>query len=772
MSTLYFNGLMMQEDELKMNRLIHVLHLEDDAIDAELIQEKLETAGLTCRIVRVQTRDEFEVAVRQRRHDIVLADFRLPMYDGMSALRLAQEVCPDIPFIFVSGTMGEEAVIEGLTKGATDYVLKQRLSRVAPAVRRALHEADNWRARRRAEEELRKLSRAVEQSTSTIIITDTQGYIEYANPQFTEVTGYPLEEALGEHTRFLRSGHTSPEVYKQLWNTIIAGTEWRGEFQNVKKNGELYWESASISPIKNADGVITHFLAVKEDITARKRAEAEREKLLAQIRQQAHEMQFIVDTVPEGIFLLSEDRRVRLTNPIAEEILVLLAPSWKNGRLDHLGSRPLQELLDSPPKGLWHEVESYGRYFEVAARPVEDDLNQPGWVFVLRDVTRERQIQRQVQSQERLAAVGQLAAGIAHDFNNTLAVIKLYAELLLRSTELSTRSQKKLQTIAQQTQRAADLIQQILDFSRQSFMEKQPLDLLPFLKELSKLLKRTLPENIQLKLNADRDEYIIQADPSRIQQVILNLALNARDAMPQGGTLTISMNTLRLAPDAVFPVSGMTSGEWIQVALSDNGTGMSPETLNHMFEPFFTTKEKGKGTGLGLAQVYGIVQGHEGFIDVVTELNRGTTFYLYFPAFFVEQCDTPRLLNKAVPQGQGQLVLVVEDDVSIRQALAESLTLLNYRVVEAGNGREALALLALHDNEVDLILSDAIMPEMDGIALFHVLREREMTTPFIIITGHGVEKGIENLRALGLRGCLTKPTDLLKLAELLQKTLT
>ncbi|MCA9874097.1 MAG: PAS domain S-box protein, partial [Anaerolineales bacterium] len=572
-----------------MNQLIHILHLEDDAVDAELIQEKLETAGLSCRIVYTQTRDEFEAALRQGGHDIILADFQLPMYDGMSALRLAQEVCPEIPFIFVSGTMGEEAVIEGLTKGATDYVLKQRLSRVAPAVRRALHEADNWRARQRAEEELRKLSRAVEQSASTIIITDTQGYIEYANPRFTDVTGYPLEEVLGEHTRFLGSGHTSPEVYKQLWNTIIAGKEWHGEFQNIKKNGELYWESASISPIKSADGIITHFLAVKEDITERKRAEVERERLLAQIRQQAQEVQFIIDTVPEGIFLLSEDRRVRLTNPIAEEILVLLAPGWKNGRLDHLGSRPLQELLNSPPKGLWHEVESYGRYFEVAARPVEDDLYQRGWVFVLRDVTRERQIQRQVQSQERLAAVGQLAAGIAHDFNNTLAVIKLYSEILLRSTELSTRSQKKLQIIAQQTQRAADLIQQILDFSRQSFMEKQPLDLLPFLKELNRLLKRTLPENIQLILNADRNEYIIQADPSRIQQVILNLALNARDAMPQGGTLTISLNTLQLAPDAVFPVLGMVPGEWVQVALSDSGTGMSPEILSHMFEPFFTT---------------------------------------------------------------------------------------------------------------------------------------------------------------------------------------
>jgi signal transduction histidine kinase/ActR/RegA family two-component response regulator len=427
-------------------------------------------------------------------------------------------------------------------------------------------------------------------------------------------------------------------------------------------------------------------------------------------------------------------------------------------------------LLTSPPKGLWHELEDDGRYFEVIARPVEDRSHHQGWVVVLRDVTRERQIQHQVQSQERLAAVGQLAAGIAHDFNNTLAVIRLYGELLLRSAELSPRDRERLQTVAQQTQRAADLIQQILDFSRQSLMDRQPLDLLPFLKELNKLLKRTLPENIRISLNANNEEYIIHADPTRIQQVILNLALNARDAMPQGGELAISLATLAFEPDAVFPVSGMTPGKWVRVTVSDNGTGMSSETLAHVFEPFFTTKERSKGTGLGLAQVYGIIQGHEGFIDVSTEVNRGTTFHLYFPAFTVEQYDAPILLEAALPQGQGQMILVVEDDASTRQALAESLDLLNYRVMEASNGREALTLLALHDNEVNLVLSDAIMPEMGGSALFHALREQGLTIPFIMLTGHAVEKEIEHLRDLGLRGWMTKPPDLPKLAGMLQKT--
>jgi two-component system cell cycle sensor histidine kinase/response regulator CckA len=471
------------------------------------------------------------------------------------------------------------------------------------------------------------------------------------------------------------------------------------------------------------------------------------------------------------MFLLSEDGHVRLTNPTAEEFLALLAPDWEDARLTSLAQRPLVELLTSPPKGLWHEVEGDGRYFEVIARPVEDGPDQRGWVFVLRDVTQERQIQRQVQSQERMAAVGQLAAGIAHDFNNSLAIIKLYTDLLLRSDEWPERAQKQLQIVAQQTQRAADLIQQILDFSRLSLMEKQPVDLLPFLKELVRLLKRTLPEDIHIKLNAAQNEYFIRADPSRIQQVILNLAFNARDAMPQGGNLSISLKALELAPKADFPVAGMGPGKWVQMAVTDNGAGISPEALGHIFEPFFTTKERGKGTGLGLAQVYGIVQSHGGFIDVVTEVNRGTVVYLYFPSISDEYNDMARLPEGEIPRGEGQMVLIVEDETALRQALAESLTLLNYKVMEASNGREALTLLALHSDEIDLVLSDAIMPEMGGIALFHALQERKLALPFVMMTGYAVEKDVENLRALGLHSWLAKPPDMVQLAQLLQRFL-
>lgn len=512
-------------------------------------------------------------------------------------------------------------------------------------------------------------------------------------------------------------------------------------------------------------------IRLKEEIAVRKKSEEEREQLLYQIRQQAKEVQFIIDTVPEGMFLLSENGHIRLANAIAEQYLTLLAPGWETAPLTRLGQSPLVDLMTSPPKGLWHDVGMGERLFEVIARPVENGPTNEGWVFVIRDVTREREIQQHLQAHERLAAVGQLAAGIAHDFNNTLAVIRLYTELLLRTLELPPRAEERLHILEQQTQRASDLIQQILDFSHQSVMERQPLNLLPFLKELIRLLRRTLPESIDIELDYAQGAYVIHADPSRIQQAVMNLAVNARDAMGEGGRLLIGLNSVRLEPGDLPPVPGMGPGEWILVSIADSGTGIPAEVVVHIFEPFFTTKERGQGTGLGLAQVYGIVQQHDGFIGVTTELGRGTTFQLYFPAFAVDCPEAAKPSAASLPQGQRQVVLVVEDEDAMRQALVESLTLLNYSVREARNGREALGILAQNNHEIALVLSDAVMPEMGGVALFHALRERGLTIPFVIVTGNAVEKDMENLRALGLYGWLKKPLELSKLAELLRQGL-
>jgi PAS domain S-box-containing protein len=546
--------------------------------------------------------------------------------------------------------------------------------------------------RHKQEREFRAL---VENSPDFIGRCDDSAHFVYVNPQLERLFDKPMTQIVG---------HTAPEILAQnkgvetFHQTIIqvfeTGLPAEKEILVEDHLGHnLFYHQIRFVPERDQAGEVVSVLFVGRDISDHKQAELERERLLHQIQQHAQEVQFIVDTVPEGMFLLSANGRVRLTNGMAEQYLNLLSSGWETESVTHLGSYGLEEILTSPPKGLWHDVAFAEKRFEIIARPVENGPTNEGWVFVIRDVTHEREIQQHVQVHERMAAMGQLAAGIAHDFNNTLAVIRLYTDLLLRTLELPPRAQERLHILEQQTQRASDLIQQILDFSRQSVVERQPLNLLPFLKELVRLLERTLPESIDVRLHYTRDAYVIFADPTRIQQAIMNLAVNARDAMPEGGYLSISLIYLRLGPAVVLPVPEMMPGDWIEVAVADSGTGIPPHVLDHIFEPFFTTKERGRGTGLGLAQVYGIVQQHEGFIKVDTERGQGTTFRLYFPMNDVVWPVVTPLPAAALPHGQSQVVLIVEDDDAIRQALVESLSLLNYRTIDIiGNKGKAIYL--------------------------------------------------------------------------------
>ena len=507
-------------------------------------------------------------------------------------------------------------------------------------------------------------------------------------------------------------------------------------------------------------------------------------RLLAQVQEQARQVRQIMDMVPEGVLLLDADGQVILANPVAEKDLAILAGARIGDTLTHLGDRSLAELLTPPPKGLWHEVVIAGRRFEVIARLLEAGLEPEGWVLVIRDVTREREIQQRIQQQERLASVGQLAAGIAHDFNNIMATIVLYAQMLSRMEDLSPRDREWLATVNRQAKQATGLVQQILDFSRRSVLERRPLDLSPLLKEHVKLLERTLPENIEIKLVYGRDEYTVYADPTRMQQVMMNLGLNARDAMPEGGKLRFGLERVPTLPPGLRPsppqAKETEGGEWVQVTVSDTGIGIPPDVLPHIFDPFCTTKAPGEGSGLGLAQVYGIVKQHEGEIDVQSQAGQGTTFTVYMPALPVHPAEAVDRELPPLAKGQGETVLVVEDDRATREALVDSLELLNYRVLAAANGREALAILERQTSEVSedfrslgvaLVLSDVVMPGMGGIELLQALKERGLAVRVVMLTGHPLEEELESLRAQGMSDWLFKPPSLEQLAEVVARAL-
>ncbi len=524
-------------------------------------------------------------------------------------------------------------------------------------------------------------------------------------------------------------------------------------------------------------------IALVEAVGQQLGAAVERLRLLEKTRDQAQQVQGIISTVPEGVMLLDADARLLLTNPAADEYLAALTEAGVGDTITHLGGRPLGELLTSPPQqGLWHEITVDGpprHAFEMIARMMEAGPKAGGWVLVIRDVTQEREIQQHIHQQERLAAVGQLAGGIAHDFNNIMAVIVLYAQMLSRTKGLSPRDQDRAATINQQAHHATSLIRQILDFSRQSVLEQQPLDLLPFVKQQIKLLERTLPESIEIKLAYGRDEHIINADPTRIQQVFMNLAVNARDAMPEGGTLRIELERITVKPGDLLPLPAMSkiqnskvqNREWVQVTVADSGIGIPPDVLPHIFDPFFTTKEPGKGTGLGLAQVYGIVTQHEGHIDVTSRMGDGTTFTLYLPALSAVEGETLALETFDLAVGQGETLLLVEDNKAAREALRDTLKSLNYRVLEAGNGQEALTVFEQYQNEIELVLTDLVMPVMGGQALFYALRQLDPAIKVVVMTGHPLDEDIERLQSEGVLDWLKKPVDMAQLAQVISRAL-
>ena len=492
-------------------------------------------------------------------------------------------------------------------------------------------------------------------------------------------------------------------------------------------------------------------------------------RLNEETQRQAQKMQQIVDNVDVGLLVLDESHEILLTNPLAEEYLAILTEN-DDHCLESLGDRPVKEFLAPPPQNaFFHELEverPYYRLFEVKAHRLRGMGGQ--WLLMIRDATEEREQHAYVQLQERLGAVGQLAAGLAHDFNNKLAVITLYTEALLQQ-DVGEKNRQRLEAIGRQAADASDLVQQTLDFSRKALMEQRTFNLLPFLKEATQILERTLPETITVSLQHKGLEFMVDADPARLQQALFNLALNARDAMPEGGHLHLALR--HLPEEESAPLPDMEQGAWIELQVSDTGTGIPSDDLDHIFDPFFTTRLPNEGSGLGLAQVYGIIRQHGGHIDVASEVGQGTTFKIYLPAVEVADQASPGVSSEATRGSGRETILLVEDNAPLREAISDSTRALNYRVLTAEHGAEALELYNEHEAEIALVISDMVMPEMGGKALMRTLHEQEADVKMILFSGYPLAPGDKTyLEASGIRW-LQKPFTAGELSALIEEVL-
>jgi len=635
-----------------MTDKIAILVLEDRSADAELMMLELQREGIEFTAKRVWTEPDFRDELREHAPDLILADYSLPSYDGLSALKLALIERPGTPFILVSGGLGEEIAIEALHHGATDYVLKQRLARLGPAVRRALRERELAVERKQADEESRKLLFAVEQCPVTIVITDAEGTIEYVNPKFTELTGYTQDEVIGQNSRMLKSGTTPPEFYANLWQTIKAGKVWRGVFQNKKKNGELFSERGTISPVMDEVGCITRFIAIKEDIT-------DRLKLEEQLRQS-----------------------------------------------------------------------------------------------------------------QKMDAIGHLAAGVAHDFNNLLTIVQFETSLLALNPSLDPASRDGVNQIEKAAERAANLTRQLLAFSRKQQKEARIIDLAGLVADMTRLLQRILGEDITLTTQIASGLPTLLADPGMIEQVIMNLAVNSRDAMSSGGKLEITVCEIAFDHADINQHPSGRPGNFFKLQVSDNGSGIAPEHVSQIFEPFFTTKEEGKGTGLGLATVFGIVKLHHGWIEVASELGQGTTFQVFLPITSTSELKQLAATPPAKLKGGTETILVTEDEDPIRRLMQIGLERYGYRVLVAENGVKAVELMERNAAKVDLLITDIVMPGgMNGRELadkFQVLHPGLKT---IFVSGYTSENISRDLNLKQGINFLCKPFSIYALAEAVRNRL-
>lgn len=514
-------------------------------------------------------------------------------------------------------------------------------------------------------------------------------------------------------------------------------------------------------------------VALMEAVGRQLGAAVERLRLLERTREQAQQVQQIVDTVPEGVLLLDDERCILLANPLGQELVGILAGRAIGEVLSHLGGTPLEELLAPSGEGQHHEVEVAGpprRVFEVLAEPMGVETWMEGWVLVIRDVTQEKEDQRRAGAQQRLAAMGQLAAGIAHDFNNVLQGIMTFAELL-KNRVRGPQAEEQVDFICQLADRAARMNRQILDFTRQTAVEKRPLDLVPFAEEMQELLQHTIPKTIQVEFHRTPGAYWVNGDVGQLQQVLMNLASNARDAMPGGGKLSVSFSRFTLESGVRPPWPDMPAGEWIRIEVSDTGAGIPSGVLPHVFEPFFTTKERTGGTGLGLSQVYGIVKQHGGFIDVETELGAGTSVIVYLPALEEEEKAGAEEAEVARVE-PGSTVLVVEDEPLVLAGIKAQLEQLGYRVLTAANGRQGLKVYDLCPGDVDVVLTDLVMPEMGGAELLQALKDRGADVGVIVMTGYPLERQSRDTLAWAGAIWLEKPARKALLAQALRDLLS
>jgi PAS domain S-box-containing protein len=757
---------------------LHILILEDAESDYLLIKRHFRTGGLKVKLHWVQNNVELDAALEQGHWDLVLSDYKIPGLDFSTNLEKMKQRLPHVPVILISGSIGEETAVELFKQGLSDFILKDRLLRLIPAIERCLNEAHEKRKRQEAEA---RLHAVIDNANSAIWVKDRDGRILEINNYLLNLLQKSREEIIGTTVFDLLPSELAADFDTQERRIIDSGIPEEREESMLLPKGFHTFLSTKFA-LKDASGMVHSLGAICADITRLKQAENKLKKQEEDYRRLSQEYRTLLDNIPDGIVQLSPDLHVLWVNRAARVMLNLTEEHIYKGLPCHTAFWNQKEPCTPCPivrciSSNENEIGLFSpncndREFEIRAVPMFDQTKGlVSIIEIIRDITAHRKLEEQFRQAQKMESIGTFAGGIAHDFNNILSAILGYGELALEDLEEHHPASKSVRTIIEAGLRASHLTKDLLMFSRKQESIKAPVDLNALITRIEKFIRRIIGEDIQFETHLAKQPLRLLADSHQLDQVLMNFATNARDAMPNGGHFSFTTQLVYIDHESIETHGLARTGDYVKLTVADTGKGMDKETLTKIFDPFFTTKEMGKGTGLGMAVVYGIIMEHAGYISVASEPDHGAVFEVYLPLIQQEQKRFRDQVIQEHPRTGSETILLAEDDENVRELFGYALERAGYTVLTAINGEEAVRVFRSCGRPIDLVMFDLVMPKMNGKLAMEVIQQIQPDIKGLFISGYAPEN-IQQKDLLDLnKELLLKPASPKELLQTVRRIL-